>query len=369
MTDIPPSQADGQPWGGGEHFFDALHDPFCFTCGYDENIIACKTCARCYHTECMFPPLEPDKVPEIYFCPVCVARGWHVPPAASVTHPPPSKFAGQPPTSTRIPSGTVNDGDQQGNMYTSEIISLPKLSLDTSAERTGVLDHPTQNRKDTQAWKDAQRFKENSWYTPRGYILDPSCGDRFIPLYGNGPSIPLSEVKNPQLEPLDEAHCTEDFAKHAQSQTAISCSIQATSQSKSRRSGKMAGNKSPPRKRYKYSDVPADVENALDLIQNHILSVSQPRKSQIDVDGKAQVLEQKLKIQEGEMFLCRQELEAVKQKLTVEASTLEIVRAENAELRKEVEELRVMGQKRENQMKNWQNLLQGVVGAEIGASV
>jgi hypothetical protein len=315
----------------------------------------------------MFPPLEPNQVPEIWFCPVCVARNWHVPP--DVTHPPPAKLAGQPPTSTRLQSGMVDAGDQQGNTSTSEVFSLLKLNFDASAERSGVPDNPTQSRKDTQAWKDAQRFKENSLYTPRGYILDPSCADRFIPLYGNGPSIPLSEVKNSRPEPLGEVHSTENFTKHTQSQTATSCSIPTTLQSKPRRTGKMAGNKSPPRKRYKYSDVPADVENALDLIKNHIINVSQPRKSQVDEDEKAQILEQKLKIQEGQMLICRQELEAMKQKLSIELSNTEMVKVENAGLRKEIEELRAMGQKREDQMKNWQNMLRGVVGVEIGTSV
>jgi len=315
----------------------------------------------------MFPPLEANQVPEIWFCPVCVARNWHVPP--SVTHPPPAKFAGQPPIPTHLQPGIVNTGDQQGNASTSEVMSLPTLYFDTSAERSDVSDNPTQSRRDTQAWKDAQRFKENSLYTPRGYILDPSCADRFIPLYGNGPSIPLSEVKNTRPEPLDQVQSTEDSAKQIQSQTAIPCSLTITPQSKPRRTGKITGNKTPPRKRYKYSDVPADIENALDLLQNHIFSISHARKSQVDVDEKAQVLEQKLKIQEGEMYLCRQELETVKQNLSIELSNMEMVKAENAELRKQVEELRAMGQKKEDQMKNWQSLLRGVVGAEIGTLV
>jgi hypothetical protein len=294
----------------------------------------------------MFPPLEPNQVPEIWFCPVCVARNWHVPPG--VTHPPPAKLASQLPTLTHLQSGILDAGYQQENTSTSEAFSLPKLNLDTFAERSGVPENPTQCHKDTQAWKDAQRFKENSLHTPRDYLLDPSSADRFIPIYGNGPSIPLSEVKKPRPEPLDEVHFIENSTKHTQNQIAISCSTPITSQSKPRRTGKMAGNKSPPRKRYKYSDVPADVENALDLIKNHIINVSQPRKSPVDGDEKVQVLEQKLKIQEGQLLICRQELEAVKQKLSTELSNMEMVKAENAELHKEVEELRAMGQKRED---------------------
>jgi hypothetical protein len=311
----------------------------------------------------MFPPLEASQVPEIWFCPVCVARNWHVPP--DVTHPPPATFAGQPPPSTPLQSANVNAGDQQGNTSTSEVISLPTLYLDTPAERSGVSDNPTQSRRDTQAWKDAQQFKENSLYTPRGYILDPSCADRFIPLYGNGPSIPLSEVKNPH----PEVHSTGNTAKHTQSQTAISGSIPITPHSKPRRTGKNGRQQSAPRKRYKYSDIPADVEKALDLIKNHLINVSQPRKSEVDVEDKAQVLAQKMKIQEGEMLICRQELQTVKQKLSIELSDAEMFRAENADLRKEVQELRAMVRQKEDQMKNWQNMLQGVIGAEIGNAV
>ncbi|PMD43885.1 hypothetical protein L207DRAFT_482494 [Hyaloscypha variabilis F] len=368
MADVLVSQADDQAWVGGEHFFDALHDPFCFTCGYgDENIIACKTCARCYHSECMYPPMEPNQVPEIWFCPVCVARNWHVPPVQNQL--PAAKIAGSLPLSIPFQSGNIDVVEQYGNTNAADIIGLPNQKSATIAECSRITENATQSCKDTQAWKETERWKENSSYTPRGYLLDPSSGDKFIPLYGEGATIPLSEVEGCRPRSSDEVHSVEESTRHIQSHVGVASSIPSTSQSKPRRTGKLTGSESAPRKRYKYSDIPADVEKALDLIKNHLINVSQPRKSEVDVEDKAQVLAQKMKIQEGEMLICRQELQTVKQKLSIELSDAETLRAENADLRKEVQELRAMVRQKEDQMKNWQNMLRGVIGAEIGNAV
>jgi hypothetical protein len=309
----------------------------------------------------MFPPLEPSQVPDIWFCPVCVSRNWHVPPI--MTQPPPTKVNG----TTRLPtppqSGNIGDIEQQNDTSTTEVICLSEPNSGSSAERSGIPEKPTQ-WKDSQGWRDTQRWKENSSYAPRGYILDPASTDSFIPLYADGPSIPLSTVIKRRVEVSDEGYSVQESTRQIQCSPSISSCIPSTSRGKHRRTGKVAGSKSPPRKRYKYSDVPEDVENALDLIRNHLYSVSQSTKSQ-DVDERAQVLEQKMKIQEGEMLICRQELQAMKQKLSVEVSNMETVRAENAELRQEVEELRAIAQKKEDQMKNRQHMFRTVVGTEI----
>lgn len=140
-----------------------------------------------------------------------------------------------------------------------------------------------------------------------------------------------------------------------------------TAQNKVRRTGKGI-HKSPTRKRSKYSDLPRDVEKALELITSRLEDASRSRRSQDDVDSKAQAMEQKLKIQEGEALLSRQELQAVKQKLFNEVSNVDRLKAENADLREKLHEARGLAEQKENELKNWQGMLRTMIGSSGGES-
>lgn len=232
----------------------------------------------------MLPPLEPSQVPDIWFCSVCVARNWHVPPI--MTQSPPAKAAGMSRLPTSPQSGNIGDTEQQSNTSATDVISLPKPNPGSSAERSGIPENPTHSWKDTQGWKEARRWKENSSHAPRGYLLDPSPTDRFIPLYGVGPSIPLSTIKkvSPRVFGRRLPHRRTRSTDSEPSGHILHYSKYVAGQVTPYR--KVACNKSPPRKRYKYSDVPVDVENALDLIRSHLYNVSQSRKSQDDVEDR-----------------------------------------------------------------------------------
>lgn len=45
------------------------------------ELFSCQTCENCYHAECMTPSLDTDQVPTFWFCPHCVDRELHIPPA------------------------------------------------------------------------------------------------------------------------------------------------------------------------------------------------------------------------------------------------------------------------------------------------
>ena len=308
----------------------------------------------------MFPPLEASQLPDIWFCPVCVARNWHVPPATTQARP--VGPSSSPLSSTPIQSANVDGTKQPYNTAVSD-------AVDTQIPHRGPpADQNDSSETRDQRWKDNQRWKEHSWHTPLGYILDPSSAERFIPLYGDGPSIPYSAVMENRTGSLDETQSGDESARHIQSHPPNSSSIPGKSQGRPRRRGKEERTKSPLRKRSKYSDLPADIEKALDLIKCHLESTSRYKMSQDDVKTELQALEQKMKIREGELLLCRQELQSAKQKLSTGTVDMEKVKAENVELRKETQELRASAQVKENQLNNWQKMLRQMVGADAGLS-
>ncbi|RFU29419.1 hypothetical protein B7463_g6940, partial [Scytalidium lignicola] len=314
----------------------------------------------------MFPPLEPSQVPDIWFCPVCVARNWHVPPPDAIQTPP-----------TTLPSTSVSstplpliDSNLDIAKQQDQISPPTDVSTDRQDQKSGsgaTNNNPNDTEDINRRWREAQRWKENSRYSPLGYLLDPQCAERFIPLSGDGPVISLSSVmKNRSTDSSSHAKSNNETSKSVSNEQSdgTTSSVPTTAKVKPYRAGKSAGgrNKSPPRKRSKYSNLPSEVETAFDLIKSHLENASNGRKSQDDVENKAKTLEQKLKIQEGEMLISRQELQSVKQKLSVELSNAEQLKMENTTLRKEVQELQELVQKKENQIKSWQNMLRTMIG-------
>lgn len=224
-------------------------------------------------------------------------------------------------------------------------------------------DPESQNRR----WRDAQRWKENAWYAPRGYMLDPSSSEKFIPVVGEGPSISLSTVLQSRSEISEKNHGSHELDDHKIPRHVTSSPAPETVPNKLRRIGKGGGRPSP-RKRSKYSDLPKELEKALELIASHLGDSTQSRKSRDDVESKSRALEQKMRIQEGEVLLSRQELHAVKQKLSSEVAKVEKLKAENNDLRKELLEARVSAEKKESEMKNWQNMLRSMMASAEGES-
>jgi len=231
----------------------------------------------------MFPPLEASQLPDIWFCPVCVARNWHVPPAT--TQAPPVAPSGGPLSCTAIQSANL-DGTKQPDSTTVSDAADPQ-----SPNRGDAADQNDTPETRDQRWKDNQRWKEHSWHTPLGYILDPLSAERFIPLYGDGPSIPFSAVMKNPTGPLEETRFGDEPTGHIQNHPANSSSIMGKSQGRPRRRGKEERAKSPLRKRSKYSDLPAEIEKALDLIKSHLEGASRHKLSQDDVKIEVQTLE------------------------------------------------------------------------------
>jgi hypothetical protein len=165
--------------------------------------------------------------------------------------------------------------------------------------------------------------------------------------------------------PSDNDHEGNKSDDYSNNRCPVPSDIEETTQGKKRRAGKGV-HQSPPRKRSKYSDLPADIEKALDLITSHLEDASRPRRWQDDFDSKARAIEQKFKIQEGEVLLYGQELQTVKQKLLNEISTTERLGAENADLREKLEEARALAERKGDEMKNWRTMLRTMIGTADG---
>lgn len=308
----------------------------------------------------MFPPLDQTQVPDIWFCPVCVGRTWHVP--QTVIQTPPSTLPSSSVAATPRPPAASHATEEKENLQR-DAASLPTFNKDSQSNPDA--DTEVQNRR----WREVQRWKENAWLAPRGHMLDPSSTDMFIPIQGEGPSISMSTVLQNRSELPDKVPNSKGLNFSRADRPAASSSVPEIVHSRARSTGKGGVRKSPQRKRSKYSDLPRDIERALDLIASHLGDSSQLRKSQEDAETKSRAGEQKMRIQEGELLICRQELQAVQQRLSIEISNVEKLRAENAELRQELLDSRKLAERKANEMKNWQSMLRTMMSNGEGPSV
>jgi hypothetical protein len=323
------------------------HDPFCFTCGVGGNIVGCQTCARCYHAHCMYPPLDQGQVPDVWFCPVCVARNWHqqLPQI-------------QTPIKLPVPSAAPTLPQDFGTMREKQNTDEDPAGLHTSNHTPSGLhiDEAIQNH----SWTDAQRYKQNAKYTPRGYILDPSTDEKFLCISGDGPpSISLNTVLQSRAGTSDKAGNIERKG-HDDIHRTTSFMAPSVTWSSTHRTER-EDNKPPPRKRSKYSDLPKDIEKAMNLIAAQLEGVSKNRKYQDDIENKSRALEQKVKIQEGEVHIYRQELQCLKQKLANKSTETEKLRTGKAEIWKQLQDSRALSEARQNEMEKWQSMLRSMI--------
>jgi hypothetical protein len=115
----------------------------------------------------MVPPFEPDLVPDVWFCPVCIARNWDQPVSAiqtAATTLPFTLVAAIPLLSTGLDAAREKETT---NVETAN----PQIAHHSRSSQQD--DQESQNR----SWRGAQRWKHNACYTPSGYLLDPSCDE------------------------------------------------------------------------------------------------------------------------------------------------------------------------------------------------
>ncbi|TVY37648.1 hypothetical protein LSUB1_G006782 [Lachnellula subtilissima] len=121
---------------------------------------------------------------------------------------------------------------------------------------------------------------------------------------------------------------------------------------------------SPPRKKSKYSALSSDVDKALSLIQRELEKAAQIGRSEGDLEDQIEDLEQRLRIQDGQMLLSSRELELAQKNLAAERRHSETIRSEHAHYKEEVVRLKEAVEK-DAELREWRVRLRSMIGDEM----
>ncbi|KAH9237192.1 hypothetical protein K456DRAFT_1737082 [Colletotrichum gloeosporioides 23] len=114
-TQALPPLARYKAWkkSGGQH------DAFCFVCQEPDNLVPCDTCRRSYH-DAHKPPKSSQALhgdDSLWYCPVCVDRGWH-------SNPP---IITPPSSPQRIEVPQVAEGVSEATQHSTSVDPSPAL--------------------------------------------------------------------------------------------------------------------------------------------------------------------------------------------------------------------------------------------------
>ncbi|TVY57380.1 hypothetical protein LCER1_G004991 [Lachnellula cervina] len=122
---------------------------------------------------------------------------------------------------------------------------------------------------------------------------------------------------------------------------------------------------SPPRKKSKYSALSSEVDKALSVIQRELEKAAQIGRSEGTLEDKIKDLEQRLRIQDGQVLLSSRELELAQKNLAAEHRHSEIVRSEHAYYKEEVVRLQEAVEKKDAELTEWRMKLRSMIGDEM----
>jgi len=123
---------------------------------------------------------------------------------------------------------------------------------------------------------------------------------------------------------------------------------------------------SPPRKKSKYSAFSSEVDKALSVIHRELEKAAQVGRSEGNLEDKIKNLEQRLRIQDGQMLLTTRELELAQRNLAAEHHHSETLRSEHAQCKDEVMKLREAVEKKDAELKDWRTKLRSMMGSDLG---
>jgi hypothetical protein len=123
---------------------------------------------------------------------------------------------------------------------------------------------------------------------------------------------------------------------------------------------------SPPRKKSKYSAFSSEVDKALSVIHRELEKAAQVGRSEENFEDKIKDLEQRLRIQDGQMLLTTRELELAQRNLAAEHRHSEVLRSEHAQYKDEVMGLREAVEKKDAELRDWRAKLRSMMGNDLG---
>ena len=287
-----------------------LHDNFCFVCGSTMELFACQTCESCYHAECMTPSLDPGDVPKFWFCPHCVDQELHIPSS-------PSGLRYVQPNSSNTPAYPSPD---------SGVLSPEK--------RSGVSDHTTSSN-------------------PVVLNVETEIPQR--------QSVTQNNFSAPFNKTSDSGHATKPGTK-SRSRPIESSKFGDAPGGKPGRSSRIS---SPPRKKSKYSAFSVEVDKALAVLYAELETAAQFGKAEGHLESKVLDLEQKLKLQDGQLLLSNRELDFARNHLTKEQAISGLLKKENVDLKNEVSKLQDQLQHKNDALRDWRTKLRTMVGSDL----
>jgi len=122
---------------------------------------------------------------------------------------------------------------------------------------------------------------------------------------------------------------------------------------------------SPPRKKSKYSAFSVQVDKALSVIYAELETAAEIGKSEGNLQNKVQLLEQRLKIQDGQLKIRDREFVFVRDQLVKSRVVPDRLQTENEELKKEVIRLQEMVQSKDAELKDWRAKLRTMMGNDL----
>ncbi|KAK0114702.1 hypothetical protein ONS95_014187 [Cadophora gregata] len=295
------SQVHSPAWDGGPNIFEGKHEGFCFVCGSSMELFECQTCDTSYHAACMTPSLDPGDVPDFWFCPHCVARELHLP------QPPPTTSFSSPPPLT--PSTTPSDVSHSRNSSSAHA-APPQSSVSENTRRSS---------------------------------------NRDIPVLGTLSAV----VSQPQLVP--EKVAAPLIALPQVSTAASSAPKTATAKGNV---GRPRRSYSPPRKKSKYSAFSSEVDKALAVIHKELEASAHVGKAESDLRDRIQMLEQELRLKDGQIALARQELELAKRHGGDSAG----LKTENEQLKAQISRLNSLLDSKDAELRDWRARLKSMIG-------
>ncbi|CZT00275.1 hypothetical protein WAI453_012663 [Rhynchosporium graminicola] len=306
--DVIPNEQGGQhhdqpqfqTWDGGPYIWNDKHDEFCYVCGSTMELFQCQTCSTSYHASCMSPTISPSEVPDFWFCPHCVDRELHIPQPVSTI-----EFD---PAPVLTPSGSFSDATQTRNSSLAQ--SAPPRP--ENYECTSIVNF------DALA-PDSVPVKSSQSY-PSTEILAP-------------PAIPSIRGKESEQK----------------------LSIATTAKVNTRRARRSY---SPPRKKSKYSSFSSDVDKALTVIYKELESSAKVGKAEAELRDKIRILEQEVKLKDGQITLGARELEISKRS----GGDLAALRIENEELKLKVRKLDELVESKDTELRDWRDRLKLMIG-------
>lgn len=119
---------------------------------------------------------------------------------------------------------------------------------------------------------------------------------------------------------------------------------------------------SPPRKRSRYSALSSEVDKALSVMYAELETASASCKVEQDLQSKVQTLEQKLKVQDGQLLITRRELAWMRNQNADARPGINLLKVENVWLTEEIRKYKVMMQKKDDELNDWRARLRTMLG-------